>query len=248
MNFSAPRYSIDINVRTNEELFRIMRARFSQKMGFALATLNLDHLTKLPDDNAFASAYAAHDLIVADGRPIVWLSQLARDPVELIPGSDLIIPLCGLAQETGTSVALVGSSDEALSGAARALTDAVPGLEIALCHAPPFGFDPVGSQADEICDMLNDSGAGLCFIALGAPKQERFAAHAKARCDAIGFASIGAGLDFLSGHQIRAPMLMRRMALEWLWRVVQDPKRLVPRYARCFAILPGLFWRAMRQR
>lgn len=248
MNFSAPRYSIDINVRSNSELFRILRERFLGKTGFALATLNLDHLTKLPTDIAFADAYNAHDLVVADGRPIVWLSQLARDPVELIPGSDLILPLSRLAQETGTKVALVGSSDEALSGASKALRHDVPGLDIALCHAPPYGFDPEGDGADAICDLLNNSGAGLCFIALGAPKQELFAAHARAKCPKIGFASIGAGLDFLSGHQIRAPQLMRRMALEWLWRLAQDPKRLIPRYAKCFAILPGLVWGALRQR
>ena len=248
MNFSAPRYSIEINVRNNDELFRILRERFAAHLGFALATLNLDHLTKLPEDNAFVDAYAAHDLVVADGRPIVWLSQLARDPVELMPGSDLIVPLCGLARETGTAVALVGSNDAALAGAAGSLRREVPGLDIALCHAPPYGFDPEGAEANRICDMLNASGARLCFIALGAPKQERFAAHAKARCPHVGFASIGAGLDFLSGHQIRAPRLMRRLALEWLWRIAQDPRRLVPRYLKCAAILPGLFWRAMRQR
>lgn len=248
MNFSAPHYSIEINVRTNNELFRILRERFRGRTGFALATLNLDHLTKLPGDNAFADAYHAHDLVVADGRPIVWLSQVARDPVELMPGSDLIIPLCRLASETGTKVALVGSTEAALAGAADRLREDVPNLDIALCHAPPYGFDPEGAQADDICDMLNQSGAGLCFIALGAPKQELFAAHARDRCPQVGFASIGAGLDFLSGHQIRAPLLMRKMALEWLWRTAQDPRRLIPRYAKCFAILPGLFWRALRQR
>jgi N-acetylglucosaminyldiphosphoundecaprenol N-acetyl-beta-D-mannosaminyltransferase len=64
----------------------------------------------------------------------------------------------------------------------------------------------------------------------------------------MGFASIGAGLDFLSGHQQRAPMVMRKMGLEWLWRMLQSPARMVPRYAKCFAILPGLLVQALRQR
>jgi exopolysaccharide biosynthesis WecB/TagA/CpsF family protein len=83
---------------------------------------------------------------------------------------------------------------------------------------------------------------------LGAPKQELFAAFARSRCDSVGFASIGAGLDFLSGHQVRAPRIMRTLALEWLWRALQSPRRMVPRYAKCFAILPGLARDALRQR
>lgn len=96
--------------------------------------------------------------------------------------------------------------------------------------------------------MLNTSGARLCFIALGAPKQEFFAAFARTHSPTVGFASIGAGLDFLSGHQTRAPKVMRAFALEWFWRALQSPKRMVPRYAKCFAILPGLAFEAWRQR
>jgi UDP-N-acetyl-D-mannosaminuronic acid transferase (WecB/TagA/CpsF family) len=55
-------------------------------------------------------------------------------------------------------------------------------------------------------------------------------------------------LDFLSGHQVRAPRIMRALALEWLWRALQNPVRMVPRYAKCFAMLPGLMMQALRQR
>ncbi|MGJ8544829.1 MAG: WecB/TagA/CpsF family glycosyltransferase [Sulfitobacter sp.] len=244
MNFSGPGYDVTINMPSREALFRALRARFAAHEGFALATLNLDHLTKLPSDPQFAAAYSAHDLIVADGRPVVWLSQLARSPVALMPGSDMIVPLCEIAAQSGAPIALMGSNDAALTAAADALRARVPGLDCALCHAPPYGFDPAGPQADAICDMLNASGPRLCFIALGAPKQELFAAHARNRCPAIGFASIGAGLDFLAGSQTRAPAWMRALALEWLWRALQSPRRMVPRYAKCFAILPGLTLRA----
>jgi exopolysaccharide biosynthesis WecB/TagA/CpsF family protein len=228
-------------------LFQAVRARFKAGHGFALATLNLDHLTKLPADDAFAEAYRAHDLVVADGRPIVWLARLAKVRLELMPGSDLVIPLARLAAEMGVSVALVGSNDAALEGAKATLEARVPDVEIVLTHAPVYGFDPSGTAAGEICEMINASGARLCFIALGAPKQELFAAFARRRCPGTGFASIGAGLDFLSGHQVRAPAILRALALEWLWRALQSPARMIPRYARCFAILPRLMrgaWRA----
>lgn len=248
MKFGTGTFRIEVNFATRAALFREIKARMQQRRGFALATLNLDHLTKLPNDAAFVDAYQAHDMVVADGRPIVWLSQLARSPVELMPGSDLILPLCALAAEMDGPIALVGSSDDALTGAADALTQHTPGLRVVYLRAPAYGFDPTGPAADAIFDALTQSGAALCFIALGAPKQEVFAARGRSSATNVGFVSIGAGLDFLSGHQLRAPKIMRRFALEWLWRAAQSPHRMVPRYAKCFAILPGLVAQALRQR
>ncbi len=196
----------------------------------------------------FVAAYRAHDLVVADGQPVVWLSRIAGERLKLMPGSDLVIPLSALAAEMQMPVALVGSSEQALAGAKAALEARVPGIEIVMTHAPAYGFDPEGDAAARICAQLATSGARLCFIALGAPKQEIFAAFARPRAPAVGFASIGAGLDFLSGHQVRAPKLVRMLALEWLWRALQSPRRMVPRYAKCFAILPGLALDAWRQR
>ena len=248
MKFGKIGREVEVNVATKTALFRTIRELMKKNAGFALATLNLDHLTKLPVDDGFLAAYRAHDLIVADGRPIVWLSKLAKQPLELMPGSDMILPLCKICADEGASIALIGSSDDALEGAAAQLKHMVPGLKIAFLNAPPYGFSPQDAQADSILRDLAKSGAGLCFIALGAPKQELFAAHGRRVAPNVGFASIGAGLDFLSGHQVRAPKLMRMFALEWLWRALQSPRRMVPRYAKCFAILPGLVKRAMQQR
>lgn len=248
MNFGKGSASIEVNIATQAALFHEVTRRLSAGEGFALATLNLDHLTKLPVDPLFADAYKAHDLVVADGRPIVWLSHLAHQPLELMPGSDMIVPLCELAARSNVPIGLIGSSDEALAGAAEALCAKVADLRVAFTHAPPYGFDPTGAVADAIFADLANSGAGLCFIALGAPKQEVFAARGRKIAPNVGFASIGAGLDFLSGHQVRAPRLMRMLALEWLWRAAQSPRRMVPRYAKCFAILPGLFIEALQRR
>ncbi|MGJ8618141.1 MAG: WecB/TagA/CpsF family glycosyltransferase [Sulfitobacter sp.] len=248
MKFGTGSSQVEVNFATRTALFRELKARLQQRRGFALATLNLDHLTKLPVDKGFAQAYRAQDIVVADGRPVVWLSQLARRPVELMPGSDLILPICDLAAEMDAAIALVGSSDDALQGAAAALKQRTPGLRVTYIHAPAYGFDPKGPAADDILEALTQSGAALCFIALGAPKQEVFAARGRAQAPDVGFVSIGAGLDFLSGHQVRAPKIMRKLALEWLWRAGQSPRRMVPRYAKCFAILPGLVVQALRQR
>ena len=222
--------------------------RMAARQGFALATLNLDHMVKLRRDPAFRAAYARQDIVVADGNPVVWLSRLAGRPVQVVPGADLVVPLAECAAAHAARVALVGSTAEALAAAAAALGARVPGLVVACRIAPPFGFDPDGETAATLLAQLRDEGIGLAFLALGAPKQERLAARGRDLAPQTGFASIGAGLDFLAGTQVRAPALLRAAKMEWLWRTLMEPRRMVPRYAACAAILPGEATRALRQR
>lgn len=229
-------------------LFETLRAYLRDGVGFRLATINLDHLVKIDADAEFARSYGAMDIVVADGRPIVWLSRLAGTPVALLPGSDLVLPLARLAAEAGRPIAMIGSTSDALEAAQAHLCAAAPGLIVIYRAAPPMGFDPSGPAAAQILQELEASGAALCFVALGAPKQERLAARAVDLAPSVGMACFGAGLDFLAGTQRRAPAWMRALALEWLWRVLEAPRRMGPRYLRCLAILPGLAWRAWRQR
>ncbi len=248
MQFAFGDQAVKVNIPTRVALFEEIKRRFSERQGFALATVNLDHLVKLSEDAAFAQVYAAQDLIVADGRPIVALSRMAQRPVDLMPGSDLVRPLCTLAAESGARVALVGSSDQALADAKAVLEADTPGLEIVYCCAPAYGFDPSGDRAKEILLALNNAGVQLCFLALGAPKQENLALRGRTLAPQVGFASVGAGLDFLGRHQVRAPLWVRKIALEWLWRACSNPVRLFPRYAKCALIFPGQMVRAFKMR
>ena len=248
MKLRIKSHEVDINIADRDTLWAAIRARLGNGDGFRLATLNLDHVVKIRDDTGFARAYAAQDFIVADGRPIVWLSRLAGRPVALMPGSDLVVPLCQLAADEGWPIALIGSTDEALQGAARMLRRTVPKLKIAHSFAPPMGFDVSGDAGRAALKSLAASPARLCFLALGAPKQEVLAMRGRELAPQVGFASVGAGLDFLSGHQTRAPRIMRALALEWLWRALSSPRRMIPRFAKCFAILPGLVLDTLRHR
>lgn len=248
MQFTFAGQAIGLNMATRDALLDEVRRRFRAGEGFSLATVNLDHLVKLSDSAAFARTYAAQDLVVADGWPVAMLARVAGSPVELMPGSDLILPLCQLAAQEGVAVALVGSTQIALDDAARVLEGEVPGLKIVLRIAPPHGFDPQGDAAGVILDRLATEAVQLCFLAFGAPKQETLALRGRDRAPAVGFASIGAGLDFLGGHQVRAPVWMRALALEWLWRALRDPVRLGPRYVRSALILPRQMILAWRQR
>lgn len=248
MQFDYGGQPIRLNMPDRPSLLAEIRRRFAAGQGFALATINLDHLVKLRHDPAFRAAYGAQDLVVADGNPIVWLSRLAERPVQLVPGSDLVVPLTELAAQENIPIALVGSTDAALQAAARQLGRQVPGANIVATIAPPMGFDAASQSARDLLHQVQASGARLCFLALGAPRQEMLAARGRHETPGIGFASIGAGLDFLAGTQQRAPLWIRRLALEWAWRMLSAPGRLAPRYLRCAAILPAEIRAARRLR
>lgn len=248
MEFSFPPQQIDVNMPDAAALLAEVRRRLRATEGFALATLNLDHLVKLARDPAFREIYAKQDLVCADGNPIVWLSRLAGKPVSLVPGSDMVIPLASLAARESAPVALFGSTAETLDLAGEALQQRVPGLQVAASFAPPMGFDPTGPEARRMLLDIAASGARLTFIALGAPKQEAFAAFGREVTPHMGFASIGAGLDFLAGRQQRAPEWVRAIAMEWAWRMLSNPRRLAKRYLDCALILPGEAFKAWRQR
>lgn len=238
---------VTVTVPDRETLLADLAERLDQKAGFSVATLNLDHVVKLRQDSAFRAAYAAQTHVTADGNPIVWLSKLAgQGDVSLVPGSELIEPIAALAAEKGVPIGLFGATEASLEAAAEALRLGHPELVITYLTAPPMGFDPEGVAADQAIAAMGESGARVIFLALGAPRQERFAARAQEALADVGFLSIGAGLDFVSGAQTRAPAWVRALAAEWLWRMLSNPLRLAARYGACLVALPGLTARAIQ--
>ncbi|WP_435257488.1 WecB/TagA/CpsF family glycosyltransferase [Thioclava sp. FR2] len=248
MQFRFPDQTITVNFSDREKLLAEVRRRFRAGHGFALGTINLDHLVKLRRSSAFRKLYAAQDLIVADGNPIVWLSRLAKKPVSLVPGSDLLRPILELAAKENMPVAFFGSQSEVLGKAAAKLTAEIPDLFVIWTQAPAMGFDPAGDDAKAALHLMRDKGVRLCILALTSPKQEAFAILGRELAPEIGFCCFGAGLDFVAGHQTRAPAWVRAIAMEWLWRALSSPRRLVPRYAACAAILPKEVIEAVQQR
>jgi exopolysaccharide biosynthesis WecB/TagA/CpsF family protein len=240
--------AVTLNTPSSDALLDDIRRHLVRERGFSVATLNLDHVVKLRENQEFRDAYARHSHVVADGNPIVWLARLSGQPMRLAPGADLLRPVIAMAAEMDVSIAFVGGTEESMARAAERLEADHPGLRIVARISPSMGFDPTGVEAEEVMDALQRSGAQICFLALGAPKQEIFAVRAQERLRQTGFLSIGAGLDFVSGHQRRAPRVVRQFKAEWLWRMASSPRRLAGRYGRCFAVLPHLVWAAVRSR
>lgn len=206
-----------------------------------VVTVNLDHIVKLRTDETFQAAYAAADLILADGMPLVWLARLEGTPLpERVAGSELIVPICQAAAKEGLSVYFLGTSEPILQAAADNLTARFPGLTIAGSHAPAFGFRNNDAAQRQAADMVAKSGADILFLAFGAPTQEIFATRFREELGCGAVVCIGAGLDFIAGEVARAPVWMQKSGTEWIWRTLQEPRRLGPRYARILWLLPSL--------
>jgi len=214
---------------------------------FSVCTLNLDHIVQLQQRADFRAAYRRARFVTADGFPIVVLSRLLGTPISRTTGADLVEPLCREAQRKGLPVFLLGSNDKTLSIATARLNERFPGIRIAGHYAPGRNFDPYSSEADLAIDRIRASGARLCFVALGAPRQEVFAARCLDELNGTGMLCIGAALDFIAGTQTRAPSITQKAGLEWAWRVLHEPRRLGPRYARCLGVVPRLVVRIIPQ-
>ncbi len=236
----APLATIDeqpVNIASMADLIAQVRGLLARREGFSLFTLNLDHLVKLRDSPAFRDAYRRATLVSADGAPIVRLARRQGASLQRTTGADLIHPLCAMAAETQTPLYFFGSTAGQLAAAATVLRQHYPGLIIAGMESPPFGFDSMSAAADSAGARVAESGAGICLIALGAPKQELLADRWLQAHGTIGFCCIGAALDFIAGGQKRAPLIMQRAGLEWAWRLASHPGRLGARYARCALLL-----------
>ena len=226
-----------INIGAQTDIISEVRRDFRQHRGFSIHVLNLDHLVKRRTDPLYKDAYERATYVTCDGAPVAALARRQFTPMQRTPGPDLIEPLCRLAAEERMPVYLFGSSGEALRRAAEQLTQKCPGIDICGSDAPVKNFDPTSADADAAIDRMAASGARLCLIALGSPKQEVLSRRALDRYPHLGLLNIGAGMDFISGTQLRAPRMVKENGLEWLWRLATNPRRLSGRYARCAVLL-----------
>lgn len=232
-----------INLATLDDAVKAAIGRASDHRGFRLFTLNLDHLVKRRDDARFRAAYEDADFVSADGAPVAMLARRQSPGIERTTGADLVEPLCREAARNEVPIAFFGSDEATLADCALILQARFPGLRIAHQEAPPFGFDPDSPAAEAAATRISASGARIVFVALGAPKQELFAAHMAKVTPELGFICIGAALDFIAGTQVRAPAFFQRTGMEWLWRLATNPGRMARRYALCAGIFATLLLR-----
>jgi len=206
-------------------------AREEPARGYVCAA-NVHTVSLARRDAAFREALNGALLAVPDGQPLVWAHRIlgGRRLTGRVYGPTLMLKLCEGAAARGLPVYLYGGASGVPEELAQVLQQRWPGLKIAGAFAPPFGEraadDPALLQELE---AINSSGARLLFVALGAPKQERFMHTHAARLKALQI-GVGAAFDFHSGRVPQAPAWMQEAGLEWFFRFCVEPRRLWKRY------------------
>ena len=216
--------------------------------GRIVVTPNLDHAVQLRENADLRAVYADAALVLADGMPLVWASRLGARPLpQRVTGSDLT-PGVLSAAPAGTRVYLLGGSEEANLAAANNVQSRYPNLVVVGRLSPPRGFERDAEWSTRIVSAITGSHAQIVILGLGAPKQELWAHQHAQRLPGTVLLCVGATIDFLAGTVKRAPRFMQVLGLEWIFRMLGDPVRLVRRYARDAWHLPGLIWYDLRAR
>ncbi|MFN9275446.1 MAG: WecB/TagA/CpsF family glycosyltransferase [Planctomycetota bacterium] len=199
--------------------------------GGVVATANLDHVRRLQQPGPFRDVYAAADVVTVDGMPVVWACRIQGTPVKCrVAGSDLMRSLPAAAAAADRSVFLLGGDPGAAEAAAARLCAASPALRIAGIECPPFGFDQDAAAMAALRARLAAARPDLVFVALGSPKQEFVIRDLRAALPAAWWLGVGISFSFVAGDVQRAPRWLQRLGLEWLHRLVQEPRRLARRY------------------
>ena len=167
--------------------------------------------------------------VFADGIPIVWYQKLmGYRQSEQVRGEDLTHALCDLAVENGLELGLLGSDLDTLGRMSENLEAKYDGLKIVFKCSPPFR-ELTEEEERVLIEKINDSGAKILFVGLGCPKQEIWMLRNNEKLETVSI-GIGAVFDFISGKKVSAPLFIRRIGLEWLYRFAKEPKRLWRRY------------------
>ncbi len=212
----------------------------SGKRGW-LCTVNVAILMMMRKDARLQSFVDRAALVVADGQPLVWCAPWLGQPLpERVTGVDLVDALCERAAKDGARVYLLGAKGETVAAAAQRLRERHTGLHVEYADGY-FAKDEAAARADRI----RASGADILFVGMGVPRQENFLEEQWERLG-VGMAiGVGGSFDVLAGLRSRAPAWVQEAGMEWLFRLVQEPRRLFARYLTTNSLFVLLLLRAL---
>jgi len=222
------------------EIERLVRAG----NGGMVFTPNVDHVVNAESDSKLRAAYQAAELILADGQPLVWASRLLRTPLpQKISGSDLVPRVLIQAGVFRWRVYLLGGAEGVAEMAGEQLREM--GIELAGAEGPRVGVEPREDEP-QLIERVRAAKADVVLVGLGSPKQERFIHRAAPLLKPAVLFGVGASLDFLAGKAKRAPLWMSNVGLEWIYRLMQEPLRLAPRYLLNDPWFAVIVWQMLR--
>ena len=218
------------NVTMAEAVARIARSVESGRL-HQVATANLDFARNARRDGFLHQIICDCDMVLPDGAPMLWASRLFGSPLkQRVTGVDLIPELAKLSAERGFGIFLLGSSEANAQAAAEALEQLHPGVKIVGRYSPEI-TSLRDMDDNEILHRVRQARPQILLVAFGNPKQEIWIHRNRHRLDVPVAIGIGGSLDMIAGSLKRAPRWIQKIQLEWLFRMLQEPRRLLPRYA-----------------
>ena len=218
------------NVTMSETVAAIEQMIGTDKKSYVVA-INVDVVMKIEEDAYLKKIVDNADMVLVDGKPLVWISKLYGKPLKAkISGSDLVPLLCEVAAEKGYRIFIIGGKDGIAEQAKEKLESRLPQIKIVGTYAPPVGFEKNESELDKINQMISAVHPELMIACFGCPKQEKWIYENIEKYDAKVSVCAGATVDFLAGRVKRAPRWMSEHGLEWFYRFLQEPKRMFGRY------------------
>jgi N-acetylglucosaminyldiphosphoundecaprenol N-acetyl-beta-D-mannosaminyltransferase len=226
-----------------DEQIHLLVGWAQHRLSKVVCVANVHMLIEAYRDSSFADVLKQADLVTPDGMPLVWMLRLmGSERSQRVAGMDLFLATCQQAAAKGISVFFLGSEPSVLDKIRTRLAEEFPTLKVAGMESPPFR--PLSSAEDlAIVETINASGAGIVFVSLGCPKQERWMAQHHEQVQAV-MLGIGAVFPLYARLVTRAPKLVRNSGLEWLYRLSQEPTRLWKRY---MSTIPLFLWLAIKQ-
>jgi len=203
------------------------------RLGGTVFTPNVDHLVKLQSDSDFYRIYQSVDYRICDSQILMYASRFLGNPIrEKISGSDFFPAFYSFYKgDEDIRIFLLGSAEGVAQQAQRTINEKVGREIVVAAHSPSYGVEKRETECQQIIDLINQSGATVLAIGLGAPKQEKWLFKYKEQLTNIKiFLAIGATIDFEASHRPRAPKWVSEAGLEWVFRVICEPRRLWKRY------------------
>ena len=221
--------TMQVNITSINQIIELISDKIKTIINGYICVSNVHMCMEVFDNSEFRSVVNNADCIIPDGKPLaLGLKLLGRKKAQQVRGTDITLALCHLAQRNNWVIGLYGGSEETLKQLTYFLSNTFPELKIGCTISPPFRL--LSEQEDEgYTQAINNADVQILFVGLGCPKQEKWMAAHKGQVHSI-MLGVGAAFDFLSGQKKEAPKWIQIIGLEWLFRLVSEPRRLWKRY------------------
>jgi len=218
------------NLSMNEAIDCVEQMIITNKKSY-VASINVDVVIKIEEDNYLKSIINEADMVLVDGKPLVWIAKWMKRPVkEKISGSDFVPQLCQTIASKGYTFFIIGGKEGIGEKAKNNLEKEIPNIRIVGTYAPPLGFENDDEEVARINAMINEVHPDILIVCFGCPKQEKWIYENYQKYNATVSIIAGATVDFLAGNVKRAPKWMSDYGLEWFYRFLCEPRRLFKRY------------------